>query len=378
MRSRWKLHQRLWIFIIMFLLLSKPALSSTGQTSAPSSPSTTEKRQALENEKLRQETIRIQFENQKSNSMWGRLLDYGSFITSLVAVGGLLLTISKQLSENRRQREQDASQQDKDRQQKDAEMLNRLEQQFSIIVANLGSKNPSLQASGAVQVMRFLRPEHQHFHYQAFLILYAQLKVQYNLNLVHSRTLGNLLVSAFDQAIRTQISDQAPHNSLSRIDLSRAYLYRAQLQNLDLSEADFAFSDLRSADLTATNLFRVRGYQVNLAKARLSRANLGEARLRKASLSEVQFHGATLIAADLRETDLSKAQFQQARLQSTHLDRADLTGARFEHANLNDTYFLGATIPIATLKSIMKANHWDKAHFDDDVEDKLLELSQVS
>jgi uncharacterized protein YjbI with pentapeptide repeats len=374
MLAGWKNQRRSLVLLFTFLLFSAPVHIDGGQTSASPTQSTTETRQELENNKLRQETIKLRLENQKLSSPWVLLLEYGPLLTALVAVGGFIFTFWKQIAENQRQGRLDYTQREHDRQQQRDELQHKLEEQFSAIITNLGSESSSLQASAAVQIMGFLRPEYRNFHAQAFLILYANLKVQHNQNLQQNRTLGKLLVSAFEQAIRTQVSNRVPQNSLTPIDLSRSYLNRAQLQNLDLTAADIAFSDLRGANLTGTSLFRVRGYAVHLEKARLSRATLGEARLRKAFLNDTQFHEANLIAADLREANLSKAQFQQAKMQSAHLDRADLTGARFEHADLNDTFFFGATIPTATLKSILKAKNWKKAHYDPSVWADLLAL----
>ena len=331
-------------------------------------------RQTLENSKLQQEIIKLQLENQKLRSPLERYGAYGAIATSAVAVLGLLQTFNKQRQENLRQKELDYTQRENDRQQKHSEMQRKLEEQFANIVIHLGSESSSLQASGAVQIMGFLEPEYKQFHRQSFLILYAQLKVQHLQGRSRNRTLANLLVAAFEKAAQAQMSLEGPQDNASPIDLSRTYLYQAQLPNLNLTEADIAFADLRGADLSGSRLFRVRGYEVHMEKARLSRTNLGEARLRKAFLSEAQFHNAKLVAADLRETDLSKAEFQQASMQSAHLDHSNLIGARFEQANLNDTYFYGATFSIHALKSILNAQNWEKAHFDTSVKAALIAL----
>jgi uncharacterized protein YjbI with pentapeptide repeats len=285
----------------------------------------------------------------------------------MVTVGALFATLWKQSTENSRQRVLDREQREHERKQREDKLQKKLEDKFNAIVANLGSESASVQSSAAVQIRGFLTPEYRHFHQQAFIILYANLKVQQNRNLGQNQTLGGLLVGGFQQAIRTQLGHVGANNETRALDLSRSYLFRADLQNVDLREADIAFSNLRGADLSGSKLFRVRGYEVHLEKARLSRSMLSEARLRKAFLSDAQFHETNLVAADLREADLKRAQFQQAKLQSAHLDRAILLGARFEKADLNDTFFVGAQLSSATMKSIVKALNWQKAHFDADV-----------
>jgi uncharacterized protein YjbI with pentapeptide repeats len=382
-------------------------------------------KQKLEEDKLRQETIKLQLENSALSSRWTLLLSYSTLATVLVAIVGLIATLWRQVSESSRertldrlQRERDREQKELDRQQREDDARRRLEEKFTAIVSNLGSDSTSIQASAAVSIMTFLKPEHKDFHTQVFLILLANLKVQ------HSRpsattpraqgllqtmfaafgrevgrrvgregsesgrsigqigpgkseksepneTLTNLLIAAFQKAIRTQRPPAPDKAEQLPIDLSRSCLNRADLSNLNLRNLDLAFSELRSANLTDSDLFRVRGFEVHLEKARLSRANLSEARLRKAYLDEAQFHETNLVAADLKETHLRNAQFQKATLQSTHFDGADLSGARFEQANLSDAFFKNATLPPATLKSILKSLNWQDAHFDPSVKDQL-------
>ena len=73
----------------------------------------------------------------------------------------------------------------------------------------------------------------------------------------------------------------------------------------------------------------------------------------------------------MKKANLNGAEFYEAKLQAARLDEANLTGARFERADLNDTYFLGAKLPDDTLKSIRKAFHWEKAHFDEETKARL-------
>jgi len=367
-------------FLLVTFLLFLGSLQISAQPSPGSSPLET---QRLQEEKLRQETIKLQLENQKSASFWNQLLSYSTLITGLVAVGGLIATFWKQIAESarqrdldRNQRESDRQQQERDRQQREDERLQRLEEKFTTIVSNLGSKSASIQASAAVSIMNFLKPEHNQFHHQVFLILLANLKLQHNDNL-KNKTLSGLLVSAFQESIRTQRPPADVSTNQPAIDLSRTCLNRIDLSKLNLVGADVAFSELESANLTESNLSRVRGYEVHLEKARLSRAKAGEARLRKAFLSEAQFHEANLVSADLKETDLRQAQFQKAKLQSAHFEGANLTGAKFEQADINDAFFQNAILTPETLKSILNSFNWQNAHFDDPVKATLKALSEA-
>jgi len=315
----------------------------------------------LENEKLRQEVLKLQLENQKQSSLWELLPSYATIITTLVAVIGVFVTIWRQMNERQR-----------DREQREDDSRRRLDERFTSIVSNLGSESVAIQASAAVSIITFLKPEYKVLHNQVFMVLLANLKIQ------HSDAVNKLLVGAFEKAIRIQLQDLREQGEQLELDLSRAHLDRIDLSNTDLTGADLGFTELRHANLTDAVLFRTRGFGAQLEKARLSTANLNEARFREANFRGAQFHKTNLVAADLKETDLTGAKFYQARMQSAHLDKARLRGAKFEQANLSDTFFYGADFNEETLRGILKALNWQKAHFDDDVKAKLEEFAQAN
>lgn len=356
------------------LCFSLAPRASAQRSAASPEPSVSTTLQNLAEEKLRQETIKLQLENQKLRNPWERLLTYGTFVTVLLGVGGFVVTFWKQISENSRQRIRDCAERDRDRQQRADATSARLNEQFNDIVSNLGSKSASIQASAAIQIMNFLKPEHKDFHNQVFLILYANLKVQFK-GKIQNEVVGQLLVEAFQKAIRNELQPD-PNRERTPIDLARSYLKRADLSNLDLRGADVAFAELGGANLTGSNLIGIRGYRVNLERARLSRTKLGEARLQRARLSGAQLHETSLVAADLKKANLTRAQLQQAKLQSTHFEGANLTDASFEQANLNDAFFQEAILSPASLKSIINALNWDKAHYDPTVLADLRQLAE--
>jgi len=335
----------------MFLVILKPCRGQQPSIFLSNQSQLTDE-QELRNEKLRQEILKLQLENEKLKNFWGVLPSYGTFLTALVAVTGVIVTIWKHI----RQREKDS--------------LRRLDERFTSTVANLGSEKPSIQASAAVSIITFLRPEYDVFRNQVFMILLANLKVR------HSDAVNKLLIEGFEKAVRMQLQVVKKKGEHFELDLSSCNLYRVDLSGLDLSYADLGFAKLRGANLSDADLYRVRGWKANLENAKLSRANLEEARLRKAQFKDAQFHKARLVSVDLKEARLARAQFYQAQMQSAHLDKANLNGARFEQADLNDTHFHGASLNEQTLKSILKAFNWQKAHFDDDVRAKLEVLAE--
>lgn len=204
-------------------------------------------------------------------------------------------------------------------------------------------------------------------------------------NTLYLALLGNVKIDRSDEVVaalvpvvatslRTLIGDDKRPDTLS-VDLARARLRRIDLSALDLHEADIAFADLRQANLDGANLWRSRGYAVDVTQGGLSRSNLEEARWHAALARETRFHDCRMISVFLKDADLTGAEFQQSKLQGAHFERANLEGARFEEANLADARFTEATIDDAAAQSIARAKNWKTAHFDEETRKRIEKLA---
>lgn len=335
-------------------------LRNTGNDQPGSTASTIEDQMSneeLETEKLRQEVAQLQIETKRLNSPWQAISSYATLITAIVAVAGVFLTIWKQFSERER-----------DREQREAESRRRLDEKFSSVITDMGSDNPSLQVSAIVSLMTFLRPEYLEFHEQVYLVLLANLKIKSSLQV------NRLQIQAFEKALTLMLQASQQSGKPLELDFTNVNLYHANLHGMDLSNVDLGFADLRLANLIETNLFRAKGIEVNLEKARLTGSNMNEVRFAKAKLSQAHLHDVNLVAANLKEADLKGVEFFRSKLQSAHMEESDLTGARFENADLKDTYFKGAKLDRTALVSIGKAKNWEHAHFDDGVKETIGEM----
>jgi uncharacterized protein YjbI with pentapeptide repeats len=323
----------------------------------------------LKDQKLQQEIEKLKHENANSRGLRGAVGAYAGiagFFTAVVAGLGVLLTFRGQRKEQVRQAELDRTQRENDREQRETESRRRLDERFNAIVTDLGSEREAVQAAAAVSLLTFVRPENAAFYRQVRLVTLANLKVD------HSPVVTKLLVRVLEAALRTP----DPLEPIE-VDLSDAKLARANLSGLELGGADLSRADLRSADLTNAKLVRARGVKPILTHARLCGAetDLREVRWREAQGEDANFCDANLVKAHLEKGDFTEAQFQRAHLQSAHLDDAQLQGARFEQANLNDTYFVGATLDERAMKSIVRAENWEKANFSPGVKNALKALS---
>lgn len=325
----------------------------------------------LADEKLRQEILNLQ--RQRSF-----LVGILPLISALAAATAVLLTWRKQLGDAKEQQRDRARQQDLDREQSKAAMeqrnsehRRRLQEDFAAIASSLGSESVPVQASAAVSLLSFLQPELEDFHEQVYLLVLANLKVD------HHREVNKLLIRVFERALRIELRTGSLERALV-LDLASAQLEKVELAGLDLADADLAFANLRYSNLRGANLRRAKGYKLIVEKASLSgvETQLAEVRFRKAHCAEAQFHDANLVSARFEEADLTKTEFQRAKLQSAHLDETVLIGTRFEGADLNDAFFrrLRAVDEVA-LRSVSRADNWRAAHFDDDIFQRIHQLS---
>ncbi|MGH2704026.1 MAG: pentapeptide repeat-containing protein [Actinomycetota bacterium] len=336
------------------LLVIAIACMAAGQTPPPS-----DTKARLEEEKLREEILKLRREGSPS-----RLLpQYAAVVTALVGAGGLVFTGLKYIDERA-----------KERAQRDTESLRRLEESFVAAVTNLGAEREAVQASAAVTLLTFLKPERDYvrFHEPLFLLTLAALKVE------RGEPVRRLLVRVLERAARLHVPAIRPEDRRLQLDLARIKLDRVDLSGLDLSEADLAFASLRHANLSGedTVLRRVQGREVDLEEARLSRASLNEARLKGAHCSNALFHGSNLVAARLGEADLRGAQFNQAKLQGADFRGADLRGATFKGAVVSDADLRGASLDEAATRELMWTNWRETTKLDPELRARLEELSR--
>lgn len=319
----------------------------------------------LDAEEQRQRILSLELENRDQASLWELALSYMPFLTAMTAAAGLFAAVWKQIDERSRQQRLDLEQRELQGQREH-------NANFTSVVRDLGSSSRGLQASAAVSLETFLRPEYKSYRGQVAMVVVANLKIR------HHESVNDLLVRLYEQVMRSHLESARPAVREYLLDVSRTKLDRIDLSGLSLVGIDLAYASLKGANLRGASLHRARGIEVDLERARLSgeETDLSEARLRGARCRGTYFHDANLVAARFEEAHLQHAQFQRARLQSAHLDRAMLQGTRFEAANLNDAYFRGSIFDDQSLESITKAYHWREAHFDGDVRIRLSAFSR--
>jgi hypothetical protein len=209
----------MWVMFVLFYPASCIAVPQGEQGNYASSVEiASQSKEMLEIEKLRQEVFKLQQENKKFKSPWATLSSNPAFIAAIVALLGVFATIWKQFSESKRQRNLDRRQRELDRDQREIENQRTIDQKFTSIVANLGSENEAIQASATVSIITFLKPEYKILHDQVFAILHANLKIQ------HSDAVNQLIVDAFEKALRRKWDLAKERDEKFELDLSRTNL----------------------------------------------------------------------------------------------------------------------------------------------------------
>lgn len=237
-------------FVIIVMLVAFFELCVTGQakkeTVAPPNKAATDsqqgtsERQRLDEEKLRQEIKKLELENQKLGGWRDIVSTNAGFITAIVAVVGVIITVWRQMDENKSRRKQFemARQQDldlRDREKKQRleaiaeERKRRTEASLASAVQQLGSKDRQAQASAALSIISFVRPESED---QAYLILLSALRLK------QSDQTHGILISGFEKVLRNLVHRQTAldANRADRPDwnFSRANLSRVNLPKLSL------------------------------------------------------------------------------------------------------------------------------------------------
>ena len=320
----------------------------------------------LQNEKLIQEIRQLELSNRNAASPWRYWVILAPTLAGVAAILTLGLGWWTQLSQSKRQGDQD-------RAQREAESIREFGSRFASVVSNLGSDSASLQASAASVLALFL--DDRYIQFRGHIIRVASA----NLRLSRSTLVRDLLVDVLGTALRSEYSANPIQSLGDHIDVSSADLHGLNITDARLRDAFFAErADLTQSKLDRSDLWKSDLKHAILTKASLRHANLGQARLDDATLTYARLGGLQATSASLRGVDARYAMFQGSRLQSAHFEGADLRGARFDGANLADCYFFGAKLDIDALKSIVKSQRWRTAHFDPPVRERLLAYASSS
>jgi hypothetical protein len=327
---------------------SSAGTSSAGTSSAGTSSAIPDE-SALAREKLQAEVDKLHSEIRRSSGFRGFFSTYAALLTALAAIAAVAITLRGQIKEQSQAREQ-----------RELESKRELAARFSQLLLDLGSPSEPVQAGAVVSLLGFLGREDGGFRHQVRLAVLANLKVG------HTSAITRLLIRTFEEAMST--GEETPFDPIE-LDFARAQLFGARLAGLDLGGANLAEANLAGADLSETSLRDARGPGVILDDATIQGigASLFNARLPGARCVGTRFKGAELVNAHLEGADLRNARFEGARMQAAHLERnADLRGARFDGANVADTYFRDAIFDDTALKSLKRAQNWERAHFSPD------------
>jgi len=93
--------------------------------------------------------------------------------------------------------------------------------------------------------------------------------------------------------------------------------------------------------------------------------------LSNGNLRGINFNGVNLKNANLKNSNLKDANLQNVILKNASLKGANLSGANLKNSLLTGANFRGSIFDNYCLSSIIESREWEKAHFDQEVKEKL-------
>lgn len=351
-------------FLILFVTIcfATPNALADQNTLSDDTNTLTIKKLQLENKKLELDTQKTEQEMQQSSKLLYKVIDIIPFITALIAVIGLFMTISKQINETRRQRRQS------------------FDEKFMTIIENLGSNENVLKTGAAISILSFLKPRYEEFHEQVFYLLTACLKRD---QLTKDEVLRKILLHGFQQAIRIRAAKLREKNALiddnedkEVLDLSGCELEGVNLKKLELNWCNASHANLSRSNLREGTFHRINASGANMRELRAPKAYIRKGIFDNVTATNANFNGAELIFCHFNgdQCNLAGADFMGSKLQSSHFKKANLKNAQFTGADLNDAHFHDAIFNTRTLETIIKADHWRQAHFNEEVMAQLQEI----
>ena len=154
---------------------------------------------------------------------------------------------------------------------------------------------------------------------------------------------------------------------INDIELVNCYLARTNLTDINLRGSNLNSANVTNAVMIGANLNDSRLNQTNFENS-----NLNNVKLAGSFASGANFKDSYLIKADFRNAFLIKANFENSYLMEADLRNSHLTGAEFQDANLYKVDFRGAEG--LTIDQLAEAKSLYLARFDDDLQEKVMEL----
>ncbi len=273
----------------------------------------------IDEEKTRQETIKLRLENEQQNLFLRTLLiNLSSTVGVIVALSGAWVGLGQYFSARHK------------------EQLDRLANDLNKLWDGLTSNDENIRAGSIAGLQHFLSPENKEFHERVASALALVGRLHDN-SLVVQRTLTPVI----EYAMR-EIPDV-----MKKISWQGLKLYRPNFSGLDFSNFDLRDCDLRNANF--------------------SQANLSKAKCNAALFVGATFDKATLCEADLEYADLANASFKETNLRGTKLYDVKIMHMDLEKAQLQDAEFLASAIDWRL------SRNWRKAEFNAELKKSLLE-----
>jgi uncharacterized protein YjbI with pentapeptide repeats len=291
--------------------------------------------------------VRVKASANRSDS--GRFFTKGisvtELITSIVAIGALLVSVWFNYQTNETARDQ-----------LDLTKNGQFADRFAKEVEQLGSPNVNVRI-GAIYSLEQLRHEYQNDQPTIDQVLAAY--VRQKIPRTASQFSDNLDLPPGNSGSRWKVLDGDVFASLdtlgrrqARFDngtgkpsITNLFLAGADLRKYNMSNMELSFSDFRNANLAQATLTGASLVDTNLTGVELSPVDLRYVDLRGAHLTGADLRGDNLTGADLEGAVLDGADMRGTILTDANLDGVDLRNTKILPANLIGAYLGSAQLP---------------------------------
>jgi glycosyltransferase involved in cell wall biosynthesis/uncharacterized protein YjbI with pentapeptide repeats len=295
-------HNRKVLILVAIAVLAALALQAyvTFETSRKSRDVLNEIRvlnsAVLDEEKKRDEIVRLRIENELNSIFWRSLLTgFLPLASALVAILGAWLGLKRYLDT------------------RDKERLDRAAADLNEVLKGLASGDARTRTVGLVGLQYFFGADMAEYHLRALAALAAAARLEDDHEVLRAlRICGEQAFANVKQQHLREVSWQG-----------------VQMSGMNLSGRDLSGLDLRDAHLEDSDLTGAKLPQARLSAAFLNGAKLAGADLTDADLTYVDFAGAVLTGATL-----SGARLHHAKVFDLDIEGADLRQALFDEAAL--------------------------------------------
>jgi glycosyltransferase involved in cell wall biosynthesis/uncharacterized protein YjbI with pentapeptide repeats len=251
---------------------------------------------ALDEEKKRDELVRLRIDNELNSIFWRSLLaGFLPLASALVAILGAGVGLKRYLDT------------------RDKERLDRAAADLNEVLKGLAGADPRTRTVGLVGLQYFFGRDMAEYHLRALAALAAAARLETDREVLRAvRICGEQAFANVEHKHLREVSWQGVR--LSGVNLAGRNLSGLDLRDAHLQDADLTDANLSGAVLAAAFLNGAKLVAADLTDADLTYVDFAGATLEKATLTRARLHHAKVFDLDLKGAEMQEALFDDSAL----------------------------------------------------------------